>query len=529
MLLMLALEVSPILVILLVVRRLLEIDRYPAFLVGTMRSFSYLIELSSSELAGRWDLLALALIGWGFGAVCAEELFFRGVLLPRMGGKHPWLANAALFGLYQLHRPWAIPIRFIEGILIARPTQRLQSLWMAILIRSTEGIVAAVLLVIGVRATGPTPITVDVEFPYLAAEPRPTAWPCAAQSGLPPYGSGSIGQGQIDARYCDLSGLDLSGAGGDLINVSFNSFTEWPAEDRLPAGYDPSLVLAMGQNPGLGVRSLHQRGITGQGVGIGIIDQRLLTGHEEYAGRLRWYEEFSVEAGAGSSMHGPAVASIAVGETVGVAPEADLYYIAVSGSTLQPPVCPGRPPYLELNQLPADHQIRVISISSGWTPAIPGYYNMLDALAEAEEAGLLVVSSNTAQLGGLGRDPLDDPDEFTSYRPGQWWATDFYAGGAALQDRILVPMDSRTTAGPGGIHDTTFYREGGISWSIPYLAGVYALAAQVDPDITPDQFWALAFETGRSVEIEHEGQTYTLGTILDPVALIERIMDDAGG
>ena len=32
-------------------------------------------------------------------------------------------------------------------------------------------------------------------------------------------------------------------------------------------------------------------------------------------------------------MHGPAVASIAVGKTVGVAPEADLYYISsVNGS-----------------------------------------------------------------------------------------------------------------------------------------------------------------------------------------------------
>ena len=30
-------------------------------------------------------------------------------------------------------------------------------------------------------------------------------------------------------------------------------------------------------------------------------------------------------------------------------------------------------------------------------------------------------------------------------------------------------------------NEYVFYREGGWSWSIPYIAGVYALAAQVKP------------------------------------------------
>jgi hypothetical protein len=36
---------------------------------------------------------------------------------------------------------------------------------------------------------------------------------------------------------------------------------------------------------------MHAQGITGQGVGIAIIDNPLLVDHEEYAGRLRLYEE----------------------------------------------------------------------------------------------------------------------------------------------------------------------------------------------------------------------------------------------
>ena len=81
-------------------------------------------------------------------------------------------------------------------------------------------------------------------------------------------------------------------------------------------------------------------------------------------------------------------------------------------------------------------------------------------------------------------------------------------------------MDSRTTANPNGYEDYAFFREGGWSWSIPYLAGMYALAAQVKPENTPEEFWKLAMETGQTIEILHEGQTYQLGPILDPAALI---------
>jgi hypothetical protein len=75
-------------------------------------------------------------------------------------------------------------------------------------------------------------------------------------------------------------------------------------------------------------------------------------------------------------------------------------------------------------------------------------------------------------------------------------------------------MDSRTTASPTGVNDYVFYREGGWSWSIPYIAGVYALAAQVKPDITPDVFWSTALQTGHTIEISNGGKQYSFGVIL---------------
>jgi subtilisin family serine protease len=308
----------------------------------------------------------------------------------------------------------------------------------------------------------------------------------------------------------------------------------------MPQGYVPAQILELSKDPGLGVRGLHAQGLTGRGVGIAIIDQVLLTEHQEYARQLRWYEE--IDSGdptqvlmgpVTAQMHGPAVASLAVGQTVGVAPEADLYYIGAVGGL--------RSSFMNLHdyaravrrilqineQLPANQKIRVISISWGWLPNIPGYDDFKAAVQEAKAAGVFVVSVNIEEIygfkfQGLGRSPTADPDAFESYEPGIFWASDIYTGHYSY-DRLLVPMDSRTTAGPGGDDEYTFYRQGGWSWAVPYIAGVYALAAQADPTITPDRFWSLALETGRTIDVEHEGQTFKLGLIIDPVALINAL------
>jgi len=84
-------------------------------------------------------------------------------------------------------------------------------------------------------------------------------------------------------------------------------------------------------------------------------------------------------------------------------------------------------------------------------------------------------------------------------------------------------MDSRTTASPTGTEDYVYYRQGGWSWCIPYLAGTYALAVQVKPDITPEQFWEIALNTGKTIHIGHRRRDYKFGVILDPQALIEAI------
>jgi hypothetical protein len=176
------------------------------------------------------------------------------------------------------------------------------------------------------------PAAKPITFPKIDRHPGVLGYPPAHKSAMKPeafphYSPRSDNPFQVDLRSRDLSGLDLSGRLEELLHANFDTQTVWPPAERLPKGFDWRRSLELGKNPGLGVRGPHERGITGRGVGIAIVDQPLLIEHREYAGRLRLYEEIEIGPSEPSSMHGPAVASLAVGRTIGVAPEADLYYI----------------------------------------------------------------------------------------------------------------------------------------------------------------------------------------------------------
>jgi len=386
--------------------------------------------------------------------------------------------------------------------------------------------------VIMLSEQSPGPIT----FPKIDRKPKPGRWGRGEMKSLPKYDPDSDNSFQVDLRGYDLSKLDLRNSIENLMYADFDDRTVWPASDKMPSDFNWQKFMELGKNPGLGVRTLHERGITGKGVGVAIIDQPLLTEHQEYADRLRLYEENNVKDTDTSRMHGAAVASIAVGKAVGVAPDADLYYIATWEFTrdddrLDNFVFRAQSirRLLEINrQLPANRKIRVISNSIGWSPSQDGYDEITAACEEAKAAGIFVVSCGLGvygfDFGGLGRHPLAIPDLFESYEPSLHWAKIFYDSTPGRYfDALWVPMDSRTTASFTGSDEYVFYRQGGASWCAPYIAGVYALAAQVEPEITPERFWKLALKTGRTIELEHKGERRSFGPIIDPVRLIRSI------
>lgn len=375
----------------------------------------------------------------------------------------------------------------------------------------------------------------------IASKPDSVVYSFDKLDSLITYKEGYTKTWDRDLRCRDISDMDLRNNLNELFHSDFDSKTKWPKS--IPVGFNPDTIMEMGRNPGLNIRKLHKEGITGKGIGIAIIDQNLLVDHCEYKDQLRMYEEIHIQkSGPFAQMHGPAVASIAVGKTVGVAPQADLYYISSWDGSLFAwikyklfntrdinPKSKVKSIYrvLEINRtLPLDQKIRVISISFG-----SDRRNFLKAIKDAAKEGVFVISSSltlthSLKFQGLGRECLSNPDDFNSYLPGSFWANMFYKNPEMLNDStLLVPMDSRCTASQSGEKSYVFYSNGGWSWSIPYVAGLYALACQVKPSVTPHEFWNKALDTGNIIEIDKDGKKYKFGKIVNPVKLIESLRE----
>ena len=92
---------------------------------------------------GAWYLVGLMLIHIVGNYLLGEELLFRSVLLPKMKevfGKWDWVANAVLFGMYHVHKPWGIPSSIVTGIVFAYPSRRFRSAWFGLIAHGVDGL-----------------------------------------------------------------------------------------------------------------------------------------------------------------------------------------------------------------------------------------------------------------------------------------------------------------------------------------------------------------------------------------------------
>jgi len=326
---------------------------------------------------------------------------------------------------------------------------------------------------------------------------------------LKPYSD--LRPGQLQPRQeKQLAEADLRGKGDVLCKTIFNTRTPWPPAERMPEGFDPEDVIRRGMNPGLGVRELHRRGITGRGVAVAIIDQPLPPDHDEYRGKIARYTTIDV-GGASKSMHGPGVTSLLVGNACGTAPEASLYYwaepswkadFAQRTRALEEIMAFNR-------DKPVAERIRVVSVSIGLSP-LKNLARWKKALKKAAKSGLVVVHCSL-DIAGLER-PLDgDPD-----RSAEYFASHSYGvEPTKLPPGLLyVPKDGRTVADPAGPSDYAFWAAGGLSWTAPYVAGVIALGFQVNPELKAEEVFPLLKATGTP---------FRDGVIINPPAFVERV------
>ncbi|MBU5227005.1 peptidase S8 [Clostridium senegalense] len=368
-------------------------------------------------------------------------------------------------------------------------------------------------------------------------------------SSLPKYEQNINSPYQVDVRDKDLSGLDLTNELNNLEHAVFNTSTKWTK--KLPNEYNPKKVLEYGKDPGLGLKSIHKKGINGENIGIAIIDKKLLKDHNEYKNNLQDYKEIhNLEMNL--NMDGAAVASIAVGKNIGVAPKANLYYVATDWEDISSQsdgvqynfiwLAESIDYIIEINKsLDSDKKIRVISASVGISENQKGYKEFMEAVDRAKEANIFVVTpylNKTYGFGydGLGREILQNPNETSSYNINEQCRKAFYEEKGELYNNkaeklkyneiLLVPMDSRTVASETGKDDYVFYPCGGWNWCAPYISGLYALACQVNPDMTPDLFWKTALETGDSIKIQNDENQYELKKIVNPEKLMNKLKEN---
>lgn len=264
----------------------------------------------------------------------------------------------------------------------------------------------------------------------------------------------------------------------DIITFTFNEGTVLKGNENLQ-----DEIMNNGKNPGLDIRKLHEEGITGKGINVAIIDQNLLLHHPEFDGKItEYYDTGCLQEENNGSMHAPAVTSILVGNTIGVAPDAMVYFAAApSWNGDSEFYAKGLYWIIEENKkLPEDEKIRVVSVSaapSGDGSPFTKNMNMWD-----EGTGGFPTSTYVIPSSYIGVP--------TSYRT---VAEEYLEGSPSYQ----------------------YTGQGGLSWGIPYAAGVLALGWQVNPALDNDQIVRILFET---CTIANDGSN-----IINPNAFIDVI------
>lgn len=327
----------------------------------------------------------------------------------------------------------------------------------------------------------------------------------SAVDGIVPYSAHWGKDSKISA--------DLSDAPGLAYSLSISNITTF---DATPEGYDPSALIEWGKDPGLGVDILRKHGFTGKGAVIAYIDQPIQTTpyHEQYADPNLHYLNTVSGEGGDNSMHGPAVLSLLAGKTIGTAPDAEIYYYA-HASWLADQATHAACLYKIIEQnksLPEDKRIRMVAFSDNIDDTEKNADQFREAVAACEQAGIMVWFCGEYGAGAfLPMSDRSDPENLT-------WA-DWVSPGD-IPDLVYVPAGSRTTAGTLENAKYIYWSDGGLSWTMPYMLGLYAIIDEIDPTLTQDQIRSLVKQTAYKNSAGMQ--------IVNPVELVATVLERVG-
>lgn len=279
-----------------------------------------------------------------------------------------------------------------------------------------------------------------------------------------------------------LVGKDFSNDAGLLYSLTFGDNNTFPSSDALPEGYDPQALLEWGKYPGLNVDILHKYGFTGKGATIAYVDQPIAP-HEQYSGDNIHYTN---NTNSSESMHGPAVLSLLAGKDIGTAPDAEIYFYGHS-SWLADQRTRAECLYQIIEQnksLPEGQKISMVGFSDNIDASEAYEAEFRAAVQACEEAGIMVFFC--ADYNSASFLPLSDknnPENLT------------YSSWTSSRDAVCVPDSGRTTAATMQGNKYIYWSNGGLSWTMPYVLGLYAIAYEIDPTLTREDLLGLLSDT----------------------------------
>lgn len=240
---------------------------------------------------------------------------------------------------------------------------------------------------------------------------------------------------------------------------------------------------------------------TGAGVHVYVVDSGIALLTSEFPNRGLSYSEPGLDPWQGCSDHGTEVASVAVGQTQGVAPGATLHSVRVHDSTCELThwqINAGLDWIAENAEYPA-----VVNISKSVDPAIFGWPNVDDAVRNLVSRGIVVVvSAGNDTTDACDQSPARVSEAITVA------ATDSYDNRASFSN-----YGSCVDLFAPGVAVSAMPRSGfpapasGTSLSAPMVAGVAALIFSESPSRSRSTVERILFGS-RTQAVVYDARSY---------------------
>jgi len=271
---------------------------------------------------------------------------------------------------------------------------------------------------------------------------------------------------------------------------------------------DLDATLSYGVDPGLGVKVLHELGYTGGDVVIAYADQGIKQPfNEEYKDNIIEYHDLT-EGKETDSMHGASVLSLLCGTNIGTAPDAKVYFISYytmdNFSSYDLGECLDEA--MKINKgLDSKDQIKMIGYSNNVRDDLDGKEDFIKKIKEAEDSGIMVFFCGD-YVGGRFEKYSDksNPDNL------------ILELGDLNEGVAVVPESGRTTVVQNDEYQY-WLDDGGLSWTMPYMLGLYAIALGIDPTLTKDDIYQNVKDTN---SINKDGLR-----VVNPVEFIAKVLE----